>query len=167
MMSTLKNINRKAFSLIEVLVATMLVGIAVAALMFSTASYTQANGYGIDISTAEFLIQEIKEMSFSLSVVDPQNGDATFGPEADETTTAGYDDLDDFDGAELSPPIDMTGTELADFSSFTQKITVENVSHADLNTVVADHASSIVKITVTVTKNGKEISSSSWIRARL
>ena len=86
------------FTLIEVLIAILLVGLAIVSLVSANGSFTQANGAGVELSTAEFLIEQIRELSAVLDVIDPDTGIATFGPEASETL-ADYDDLDDFHGA--------------------------------------------------------------------
>ena len=156
--------HENGFSLIEVLIAILLVGLAIVALVTASGSFTIANGAAADLSTAEFLIEQIGELTTLLPVVDPESATATFGPE--EADLAGYDDLDDFSGAGFSPPISVNRQVLNDFAAFTQQITVENVSAADFEQVVSNHASPFVRITVRVILNSKEISSASWIRAR-
>lgn len=158
--------GRAGFSLIEVLVAVVIVGIAITSLLAANGAFTQVNGAGIDLSTAEFLIEQFREMTAMLPVVDPQTGKTTFGPESGETTLAAWDDLDDFDNAAICPPVDVSRTPLTEFASFTQQVRVENVSAASLDTVVADHGSDFVRITVTILQNNTAISSASWIRAR-
>jgi prepilin-type N-terminal cleavage/methylation domain-containing protein len=158
--------NRSGFTLIEALMATMLIGIAVSALLIATVSQTQANAYGIDTSTAEFLVEEIRCMMMPLEVLDPETGIDVFGAEIDEVSVADYDDLDDFDEVTFNPPIDVSGAVLNDFSMYSQIVTVENVDPADLTSVVADHASLIVRVSVSIEMNGKEITSGNWIRAR-
>ncbi|GAG49728.1 unnamed protein product [marine sediment metagenome] len=152
------------FSLIEVLIAVILVGLAIASLLAANGSYTRINGAGVVLSTAEFHIEQIRELTILLPVVDPQSETGTFGPE--EAGLAGYDDLDDFDGANFSPPINADRETLDDFAAFSQRITVENVSPANFEQVVGDHSSSFVRVTVKVFLGAKEISSVSWIRAR-
>jgi len=151
------------FTLIEALFAILLVGLAIASLVGANAAFTRANGAGADLSTAEFLLEQIKELTATLPVIDPQSETTTFGPE--EATVAAYDDLDDFDGAVLSPPISANGTVLSDFTAFTQQITVENVSASDFELVVPDHSTAFVRVTAKVLMNSTEISSTSWIRA--
>ena len=153
------------FTLLEVLVATLLVGIAVASLLTVSGAFTQVNAAGIDMSTAEFLLEEIRGLTTSLAVIDPETGTDTFGAESGENL-ASYDDLDDFDGVTFSPPIDINRTQLSNFSFFSQVITVENVSTSDFTVTVGDHLSPIVKITVRILLNGGEISSSSWIKTQ-
>lgn len=157
--------NNGGFSLVEVLIAVMLIGLAVAALVAANGALTQANGAGTDLSNAEFLIGEIAELTALLPVVDPVTGVSTFGPETGEVL-ATYDDLDDFDGANFSPPICAERAVLNSSAGFSQQITVENVSPSNFEQVVADHSSDFVRVTVTVFLSGRQISSASWLRAR-
>jgi prepilin-type N-terminal cleavage/methylation domain-containing protein len=154
------------FSLIEVLFAVLLIGLAITALLTSSATLTIANGAGTDLTTAEFFIEQIRELTTLLPVIDPQTGTTTFGPEVGETDRYKYDDLDDFDGAIFSPPIDANRNVLNDFAAFSQRITVENVNPANFNQVMSDHSTRFVRLTVKVFLNAEEINSTSWIRAR-
>ena len=154
----------RGLTLVETLVAIVLVGLTIAAIIASTTAFTRASGVGIDLSTAEFLIEEIREMTASLPVIDPENGTGTFGPESGEAALANYDDIDDFDGATFSPPVDIHRNALNDFAGFTQRITVENVDVADLTQVRADHSTDFVRMTVEIVRSGQVISSCSWIR---
>jgi len=156
---------KSGFSLIEVLIAILLIGIAVASLVAANSAFTKANGAGTDLSTAEFIIEQIRELTILLPVIDPQTEDATFGPETGETL-AEYDDLDDFDGATFSPPIDVDRNVLSNFAAFHQVVTVENVNASNFEQIVGDHSSYFVRVTVRVYLNSKEISSTSWLRAR-
>jgi len=154
------------FTLIEALFAILLVGLAIASLLGANTAFTWTNAAGTDLTTAEFLLEQIKELTTTLPVIDPQTGTATFGLEPEETGLAAYDDLDDFDGASFSPPISADKATLSDFTTFTQQVTVENVSSSNFALAAAPHSSSFVRVTVKVLKNSKEISSASWIRAQ-
>ena len=132
------------FSLVEVLFAILLVGLAIAALLGANAAFTRANGAGTDLSTAEFLLEQIKEL----------------------TAMAAYDDLDDFDGAFFPVPISADGTPLTGFAAFSQQITVENVNASDFGQGEDPGSTDFVRVTARVLMNSTEISSASWIRAR-
>ena len=147
------------------MIATVLVGIAVASLIVATGAFTQVNAAGIDLSTAEFLIEEIRELTASIDVIDPETLTETFGAESCETLET-YDDIDDFNARTFSPPIDINRTQLSSFAVFSQVITVQNVSTSDLTLAVANHASPFVKVTVQVLMNNKLVTKASWIRAR-
>ena len=136
---------KNGFSLVEVLIAIVLVALAIVSMVAANSSFTKANGAGADLSTAEFLIEQIRE----------------------RTALADYDDLlDDFDDANYSPPINSNGEVLNDFAAFSQQVTVENVSASNFENVVADYSSDFIRVTVRVFLNSNEISSASWIRAQ-
>lgn len=157
--------KNNGFTLIEALFAILLVGLAIASLMGANTSFTRSNGAGAELSTAEFLLEQVKELTATLPVSDPETTTwTTFGPE--EASLAAYDDLDDFDGASFSPPISAGRVSLADFAAFTQQVTVQNVSASNFGLVVADRSTAFVRVTVRVLRNSAEISSASWIRAR-
>jgi prepilin-type N-terminal cleavage/methylation domain-containing protein len=156
---------KSGFTLVEVLFAVLLVGLAIASLMTANAAFTKANGAGTDLSTAEFLIGQIRELTMLLPVIDPETELATFGPEAGEAL-ADYDDLDDFNGATYTPPINAERTVLTEFPAYSQKIAVQNVNASNFEQVVANHSSNFVRVTVKVYLNSEEISSANWLRAR-
>jgi prepilin-type N-terminal cleavage/methylation domain-containing protein len=153
------------FSLVEVLVAVLLVGLAIAALVVTNSSFTQANAAGTYLSTAEFLAEQIRELTILLPVVDPQTEIATFGPEAGEPNVVDYDDLDDFDGASFTPPINSKRLPLNEFVAFTQQVTVQNVNAGDFEQIIPDHGSPFVRVTVKVFLKDEEIVSIDWVRA--
>lgn len=157
----------KAFTLVEVLIATVLVGLALAALVAANSSFTMANSAGSDLSTAEFLIEQVREMTTMLPVLEPNAPTWTvLGPETGEAL-ATYDDVDDFDSAAFAPPINAHRSPLASFATFSQQVLVQKVNPSDFTQVVADGTTSdFIRITVTVTQNARPISSTSWVRAR-
>jgi prepilin-type N-terminal cleavage/methylation domain-containing protein len=155
--------KRQAFTLAEVLVAVILIGIAIASLLATNIAFTNSNGTATNLSTAEFLLEQIREMTTTLPLVDPDGG-GTFG--AEEGALADYDDLDDFDGSTFSPPIKTDRTAMTEFTGFSQQVTVENVSAANFQQVVADGSSDFVRVSVTVSLNSRPLCSSAWIRAR-
>ena len=156
---------RDGFTLIEVLIAILLVGLAIVSLVSANGAFTQANGAGAELSTAEFLIEQIRELSTVLEVIDPNTGTATFGPEASETLV-NYNDLDDLHSAVFSPPISADRNSLTDLGAYSQQITVENVNATDFEQVVGNHTSPFVRVSVKVFLNTREISSASWLRSQ-
>ncbi|MFC1677298.1 hypothetical protein ACFL3G_09595 [Planctomycetota bacterium] len=132
------------FTLVEVLIATIFVGIAIVALLGANMSYTKVNGVSVELSTAEFLLEQIRE----------------------RVIMTDYSGLSGFDDADYSPPIDALGNSLNDFAAFSQSVIVENVSDSDFEQVVGDGGSSFIRVSVAVSLNSREISSASWIRAQ-
>jgi prepilin-type N-terminal cleavage/methylation domain-containing protein len=154
---------KRGFSLFEVLVAAVLLGLAVVALLAANSSFTTINAAGADLSTAEFLVEQIKELTVLLPVVDPESGATVFG--AEEAALANYDDLDDFDNATFCPPVNANRQLLNNFATFSQQVRVAKVSRGNFEQVVAGHED-FVRVTVTVSKDSRPISATSWIRAR-
>jgi len=138
--------KKAGFSLIEVLIAIILVGLVIASLVAANSVFTRTNAVGTNLSTAEFLIEQIRE----------------------RTIVADYDDLNSlehFDGATFSPPINADGDDLNEFAAFSEQITAEYVSEQNFEQVVGDD-SGFIRVTVKVFLNSKEISSASCLRAR-
>ena len=65
------NKTNSGFTLLECLLATLLIGVAVAALVAANSSFTKVNGSAVELSTAEFLIEQIKELTDMLPGTDP------------------------------------------------------------------------------------------------
>ncbi len=140
-----KHKTRGGFTLIEALFAAMLLGLVIAALAAASGSFTMANGYGMDLTTAEFLIEEVRERTANIDV---------------DTL------LTDYDGQTFSPPVDVSGADMTDFGQFGQQVKIDYVESGNFaNTVTGP--TDFVRVTVTVTKGGQPISSTSWIRAQL
>lgn len=149
---TTKRVIRKqhGFTLLESLFAAMLIGLVITALIASSAAFTMANAAGVDLSTAEFLIEEIREKKATMEFADIGIGDTGTYQRVTHYTT----------------PIDMNGDELVDFDSFTQVVIVDPVSGTDFEPI-ADLTSDFKKITVRIRKNGQTITEASWLRANL
>ena len=135
---------KDGFSLIEVLIAIVLVGLAIASLVTANSAFTKANGAGVELSTAEFLIEQIRE----------------------RTVLVDYVDLYAFDDESFCPPQNANGVVLNELAAFSQQITVENVSASDFEQVEIDHSSDFVRVTVKVFLNSRQISSAKWLRTR-
>jgi type II secretory pathway pseudopilin PulG len=144
-MKTVKSIKRKntGFTLIEALIAAMLIGLAIAALVSSSGAFTMYNAAGLDLSTSEFLIEEVREL----------------------TAPVGFANLGTYDGQAYNPPRDADNNVMAEFAAYTQTIDVDFVTAANL-AAVSGTATDFRRITVTISKNGQTITSTSWIRAQ-
>lgn len=140
-----KTKNQSGFTLIEALIAAMLLGLVVAALAAASGAFTMANGYGVDLSTAEFLIEEMRERTANIDV---------------DTLIASYD------GQTFSPPVDVSGIAMSDFTEFGQQVEIDYVESGNFSNIVTG-PTDFVRVTVTATKAGQPVSSTSWVRARL
>lgn len=116
-------LHRRAFTLIETALATVIVGVGIVAGMQLFSTCTVQNHHSADMTTALFLTTNLQEVMAGLPLNDPVWGGTTFGPESGEGLTE-YNDLDDFDGQTFSPPIDSQRETLSDLSQFFQLVTV-------------------------------------------
>lgn len=133
--------RRRGFSLVEVAVATAIIGMAVVALMTTIASGTRANGAGQELTQAAFLAQEVREWTYN----QPFAGLAT---------------------ATYSPPIDGRGNAITTLPGWTQKIVVTSRSPSNLATVVTPGTSDMINVQVTVSYQGKDLLTTSWLVAK-
>jgi prepilin-type N-terminal cleavage/methylation domain-containing protein len=153
--------HRSGMTLVEVMVATVLIGIALSAMVGANGYITHVNRAGCDLSVAASLLEHMKEKMETLPVADPVTSNAQLGPEEDDWTQ--YDDVDDFDGASFNPPIDARGNVLSQWSAFTQQVVVQNVDVDDLATPVEDLGSNFYRVTVTILHEQNEVTSGTWI----
>jgi prepilin-type N-terminal cleavage/methylation domain-containing protein len=141
----------RGFTLIEVLFAVVLVGMAIAGLTMSSFAYTQSNGAGADLATAEYLIEQIHEMTATMTVdaIYAYGGTGT----GTRTTT-------------ISPSINANGVSLGtSFSAWKQQLIVEKLQK-DLSTADTGTTPQFYRISVRSLKNNSTVATQSWIRAR-
>lgn len=142
--------KKQAFTLIEVLIATILVGLAIASLLGANLAFTRANGSGVELSTAEFLTEQIREQTVAMPFTPTL---LTLVNTYPNNTTVTY-----------KPPHDSQGIPLTAYPAYSQNITGRYVSASDLSTV-SGSATPFYRITVEISLNNKTISSACWIRA--
>lgn len=107
---------------------------------------------------AEALMEEIKSKRWDeVSVVNIRElctgASAVLGAEGGESR-ATYDDGDDFNGIDNTPPIDSQGTAMSNYPGYRRQATVSYVAPADLDTAVAG-PTCYKRIAVTVTGGGE------------
>ncbi len=154
------------FMLIEAALTTVIIGVAVVALLAVIGAATRTNGGNREMTRAVFLAQEVREL---LAPLPAAEDDGRFGPELGETSLAAYDDLDDFDGLSFTPPINAQRQALggAEWAGWTETITVANVDPDYLagSQPLPDGSTDVVRVTVTVRKDTRLMHEMSWVVA--
>lgn len=119
--------TRRGFTLLETALATVILGVGVLALIEAHTQFSRHNDWSSSSATAAYLANELRERMRGLPRHDPVTGlrligtgnSATaqgWGREANETSLAQFDDIDDFDGVTFGfggnfpGPVDSTGT---------------------------------------------------------
>jgi prepilin-type N-terminal cleavage/methylation domain-containing protein len=157
----------RGFTLIEAMIATAIIGVGVAALFVSLRAGTEVNSASGDLTQAVFLANEIRERTLQLPFSDPDEGDAAKPPGPDESDPHTFaDDLDDLMDVTLSPPQDASGAPMNDLQGWSQTIKMTWRDPQDLATQVADGASDVIRVDVTIQRNGKVLTAMNWLVTR-
>ncbi|MCG3181599.1 MAG: hypothetical protein BIFFINMI_03997 [Phycisphaerae bacterium] len=153
--------------LIEAALTTVIIGVAVVALLAVMGAGTRSNAGSRDLVRAIFLAQEVREMLAPLPM--REEGSTTFGAESGETSLAAWDDLDDFNGRSFSPPVNAQRQTLSgqEWSDWRQQISVESVDPNNLagHLTVPQGSTDFVRVTVRIYKGTKQVHQMSWLVA--
>jgi type II secretory pathway pseudopilin PulG len=148
--SAIRNPKSSGLSLIEVVASTMIVGLmAVAALNSLGAATRSAESVGnraVALGLADELMSEILQSSYK----DPAQT-AVFGPESGEAggPRSAFDDVDDYDGWNPSPPQYRDGTDMPDREDWRHSVEIALVAPADTSQVVgSDQGAKRIRVVV-------------------
>lgn len=136
------------FTLIETAMATIIVGVGIFGMMSLFAACTNQNRESSEMTSAIMLANNLQEAMANLPFNDPVWGRTTFGPETGETV-ATWNDIDDFDGQTINPPIDSLRKPITELSQYAQQVTVVPVYTTQISTNTNDASPSIPKTTYT------------------
>jgi Tfp pilus assembly protein PilV len=170
-------------TLIETALTTIIVGVAITALVKLVLFTTQENRYTQRLTTGSLLAENVREMMAGLPFSDPSNGTLTFGPETGETLTT-FNDVDDFDGFDSTARADLAagqpvgvvdaarrvvtetvgGVEQvpADWKNWRQQIAVDPVDPNNLDVTFPKPNTSRVCVRVTVTISYRAPGAPTW-----
>ncbi len=152
------------FTLIEVVVATVLVGLALVAMMTSVGSNTRVNDAGTKLTQGTFLAQEIREWTLSLPFRDQDAGDLGNQPGQDGSDPQIWvDDLDDLMDVTYCPPRDGQGYAISTLPSWSQTISMTWRDPDDLGSIVSAGTSEVIYVNVDIKHRNKFIVGSGWI----
>lgn len=129
------------FTIAEVLVATLIVGMCLAGGMVAIGTTTQLTSDSMQFTKATLLAQEVREWSMS------QNTD--FADITSLRLTNGV-------------PRDSMGDTISGYPGWTETIAVEYVNPNNIATAVGS-ATDVARITVTLSYNGVETLTTSWL----
>ena len=134
------NVNKKAFTLAEVLVASLIAGICLAGAMTAISSNVILTTQSEEMSRAVFLAQEVREWSMNISY-------------ASISTMAATD----------VTPRDSMGSALTGYSGWNETITVTYLDPATLAT--SGTTTTMARVAVTLGLGGQTVFSTSWLVA--
>jgi len=156
--------GRGGFSLIEVAVATAVVGIALTALLVAVGSNTRVGDAGTKLTQGVCLVEEIREWTMALPFRDPDPGDANNPPGPDGTNPQTWvDDLDDLMDVTYSPPRDGQGVAIFDLTGWSQTISLSWRDPNDPAATVSPGTSDVVYVQVDVAYQNKPVTATGWL----
>jgi type II secretory pathway pseudopilin PulG len=144
---------RRAFSMIEATIATLIVGGMLVAAITAVGGSARARQTMTDRELGALLAQQLMSEILPLAYEEPDEVIA-FGREPSESagSRAAYDDVDDYDGWSASPPQDKAGNDLPNLDGWKRSVTVELTSPDDMTQKAASDLG-LKRITVTVSRN--------------
>lgn len=142
--------RRAGVSLLEVVLATLLVGIVLVSSLSAVNGILKSRIVLSEDGTAEQLAQQLLAEIVEQPYEDP-DGSFLFGVELLEGsfTRANFDDVDDYHLWNASPPEDRAGTALTNMQGWRRQVTVEWVDPRNPDTTILTNQG-IKRITVTV-----------------
>lgn len=154
----------RGFSLIEVVVATLIMGVLLVAAMQTVGNSVRAEMHTADRCQGFWLAQELMSEVLAARYVEPEET-PEFGPEPLETggTRSDFDDVDDYHNWTASPPENPDGSQIPDLADWQRTVVVEYVDANDLTTAVGIDQG-VKRITVTVKRNGETVAELTGIR---
>ncbi len=162
-----RSVRPGGFSLIEVMVASAILGLGVTALLSAVGSGSSATSASREVTEAVFLAQEIREWTLKLPFSDPDPADADNQPGPDGSDPTSFlDDLDDMLNVTYSPPRDGLGYMIHDMTGWSQKISLTWRSATDLTTVVSNGSSDIIHVNVEILHQDRLIMTTGWLATR-
>ena len=147
--------KKNGFSLVEVLVSLVIISLALVAWTSNFTVGVRGPERAEDKTTSVFLAQAILEEIRSASFADP-NQSPVFGLESGEAATPptriNFDDVDDYNNWNESPPQRKDGSTLSGLSRYRRSVTVANVTQNNFNTSASPGTTDFKKVTVSVYK---------------
>jgi prepilin-type N-terminal cleavage/methylation domain-containing protein len=170
--STTRFRRQAGFTLIEVAIASVIVSVAVLAMLGAQQAVHQQTAATQELDLGLSLANEIREITLAMPAHDPITGAMTFGPESNETSVAHFDDIDDFAGTDgagltISPPVDAHRQPKSELDDWSQNITVEYVDPSQINGAASATSTDLMRITVRVMhqdgEQNREVTRMRWL----
>ena len=141
-----KRLIRRGFTLIEAAIVTVIVGVGIMAMLELLAAGSMANGASAELTTAMGLASNMHEMSLGVE----------------------YKDVMTLNGLSNQPPKDAKKQPITDpsLANWRQQMAVSYVDHNLItNTVPNTQQEPTARITVTISRNGGVVYTTSWLAA--
>lgn len=154
-------------ALIEAVVATVIIGVMLAAAMRTVAAARAGQIWNSDRLRAHALAMDLLSEILDQAYADPNSpgGISTLGPDGAEIVVgrSAYNDVDDYNGLVESPPKQKDGSTIPGLTGWKRQVDVAWVTATDV-TQTSLTETNIKRIVVTVTRNGKTLATVTSLR---
>jgi prepilin-type N-terminal cleavage/methylation domain-containing protein len=123
---------RRGLTLVEVVASTMIVGLMAVAALNSLGAATRSSEWIGNRAVAQGLADELLAEILQTAYAEP-SGSLAFGPDGAESVgpRSAFDDVDDYNGWNTSPPQYRDGTAMPDRAEWRQRVEVDRVEPTD------------------------------------
>jgi type II secretory pathway pseudopilin PulG len=157
--------RRRGFVMIDLLIATVIIGLAVMALMQLAAVGTESNRETVKLTMAMQLADNVHEFARMLSLTRNTSGNFV-RPTGIQPSDAAFNNVCYLDGFSFTSPIDADGNYLANgVSGYSIRCTVTSFEPKAPATAVSPTNTNVRRLTVYVDLNGKNVHSETWMMA--
>ncbi|MFG0307320.1 MAG: hypothetical protein ACF8Q5_14025 [Phycisphaerales bacterium JB040] len=160
---------RRGVSLIEVALSTVVLAVVLTGALRVLAGVVDRREHAVRATLGRTLADDLLAQAMSLPFTAPGVlRDLEWGPSESESSGGAwgqFNDCDDFDGWESSPPKEPDGDAMRDFPGWSRSVSVEWVSPDAPDTPVAG-PTDVKRITVEVHFAGKAVATSVGYRTR-
>ena len=150
-------LRHRGFSIVEVALSLAIVGVMLTAALRTVGAARVGQQRDADRARAALLAQDLMSEIVALPYADPEGGTA-LGIDALESTgvRSAFDDVDDYDGWNESPPQSRTGAAMAGWTGWRRRVAVEfcNASNPGVASLIDTGAK---RSRVQVLRNGVEL----------
>ena len=155
--------HRCGFTYSEVMVSVVIISVLLIAGVRLFGGLGRGMQSNLDTDAAETLTLEMIHEIMDKHYSEPVDA-AVFGRESGEGAGSRltYDDVDDFNGWSMSPPIDRTGDSRSRYDGLTRSVAVEYVESDDFGQTSTDDEG-FKKVTVKISRGNKVILERSYI----
>ncbi len=130
----------RGFTLLEAMLATVIIGLGVVAMCQLLATGTMSNLEGADLTTGVNLARNVREKCLNIK----------------------FANMPALNGTTYNPAIDSTGAAVSGISNWTQSLAVTAVDPNRLTLAITDPSPDAIRATVTVNHNGRKVCDLSW-----
>lgn len=165
----------RGLTLMETALATVIVGLAVLALVNLIAATNIQTSYSQKQTTAFMLANQIREAMVGMPFNDPLTGTHAGGPNTGQTNVSQFNDVEDFDGYVASPPIDSHRQPITTLGSWQQSVSVTLIGDnngANLNSTTGNLGAIVERVRVTISYRAPSeaswtpITTLSWLKTK-